>query len=69
MKHPVCAQCGSEMVVKTGIYGKFWGCMTWPKCDYTKSIRNRSYREDLEYEPQWGDSEDDWLENSWIPNH
>ena len=70
MKNPTCSKCGSEMRVKTGIYGKFWGCITWPRCDYTKSIP-RAPRNSLDYwtDPHWGpddfDERDPWLEVGW----
>jgi restriction system protein len=32
-----CPKCGSILVDRSGKYGKFIGCSTYPKCDYTKS--------------------------------
>ena len=34
----VCPICGSAMVSREGPYGKFWGCVKYPKC---KGIRKR----------------------------
>lgn len=31
-----CPNCGGELVVKKGKYGKFVGCFNYPKCKYTK---------------------------------
>ena len=31
-----CPECGSDLVVKTGRFGKFIACSNYPKCKYTK---------------------------------
>jgi len=31
-----CPECGEEMVVREGEYGKFWGCTGYPECDHTE---------------------------------
>lgn len=33
-----CPFCGSELVLRKGKYGQFWGCSTYPKCRFTKKI-------------------------------
>ncbi|MCE5300503.1 MAG: topoisomerase DNA-binding C4 zinc finger domain-containing protein [Spirochaetia bacterium] len=33
---PKCPQCGSEMKLREGSRGKFYGCSTFPKCKGTK---------------------------------
>lgn len=33
-----CAKCGSDMVIKTGRFGKFLACSNYPKCKNTKPI-------------------------------
>lgn len=33
-----CPQCQSELILRSGKYGKFWGCSDYPKCKYTKQI-------------------------------
>ncbi|MFN3692799.1 MAG: restriction endonuclease [Candidatus Paceibacteria bacterium] len=33
-----CPKCGSKLVEKSGKYGKFLGCITYPKCNYSKSL-------------------------------
>lgn len=30
-----CPYCGGEMRLKSGRYGKFWGCPNFPKCYFT----------------------------------
>ena len=30
-----CPRCKSELVERTGVYGKFLGCSSYPKCRYT----------------------------------
>jgi restriction system protein len=32
-----CPKCGSDLTERSGKYGKFYGCSTYPACDYTKS--------------------------------
>ncbi len=32
----MCPECGEEMVVRDGEYGKFWGCTGYPECDHTE---------------------------------
>lgn len=32
-----CRRCGSRMIKKTGEYGRFWGCSSYPRCGYTES--------------------------------
>ena len=31
-----CARCGSELVLRKGKFGQFYGCSSFPKCRYTK---------------------------------
>ena len=33
-----CPVCGSEMQLREGKYGTFWGCKRYPKCSGTKHI-------------------------------
>ncbi len=32
-----CSQCGEEMVLRDGKYGKFWGCKGYPDCKNTEN--------------------------------
>lgn len=34
-----CPFCGSELVLRCGKYGQFWGCSTYPKCKFTRPIK------------------------------
>ena len=35
----VCPECGSDLIIKTGKFGKFIACSNFPKCNYTKSMK------------------------------
>ncbi len=35
-----CPECGEELVEKSGRYGKFMGCKGYPRCKYTRPVRN-----------------------------
>lgn len=35
-----CPECGEEMVVREGKYGKFWGCTGYPDCDHTEKYED-----------------------------
>ena len=35
-----CPKCKGMLVMRDGIYGKFWGCNHYPECKYTKSIKS-----------------------------
>lgn len=45
---PKCPQCGSAMVLRSGVHGKFYGCLRFPKCRGT-----RNYEEKLPEELEW----------------
>lgn len=32
-----CPKCGSALKLRTGIYGEFWGCSSYPECRYTRN--------------------------------
>lgn len=36
----ICPKCGSELVARNGINGRFVGCSNYPKCKFTKNISN-----------------------------
>ena len=36
----ICPECGSKLIERNGKNGKFIGCSGFPKCKYTRSIRN-----------------------------
>lgn len=33
-----CPKCGNELVEKTGKFGQFLGCSTYPKCSFSESL-------------------------------
>ncbi|MCQ2435283.1 MAG: type I DNA topoisomerase [Clostridia bacterium] len=35
----VCEKCGAPLVIRDSRYGKFYACTAFPKCRYTKAIR------------------------------
>ena len=35
-----CPKCGSDLKVKLGMYGKFYGCSNYPKCTFTQSFND-----------------------------
>lgn len=32
----ICPRCGGQLILKTGQYGKFYGCSNYPKCKFIK---------------------------------
>ena len=36
--NPACPRCRNKMVRRTGRYGPFWGCSTYPRCKGTRNI-------------------------------
>jgi DNA topoisomerase-1 len=32
----ICPECGSKLVIRSGRYGQFYSCSTFPKCRYTR---------------------------------
>ncbi|MGJ7922203.1 restriction endonuclease [Neobacillus sp. LXY-4] len=34
----LCIKCGSEMVLRKGKRGEFYGCINFPKCRYTRNV-------------------------------
>lgn len=34
-----CPFCGSELILRKGKYGQFWGCSTYPKCKFTRAAK------------------------------
>lgn len=35
---PKCPKCGNAMKKRSGKFGEFWGCMSYPDCKYTRNI-------------------------------
>ena len=38
----ICKKCGNKLVLRKGPYGNFWGCVGYPKCDYTKNVNRQT---------------------------
>ncbi|TSC53234.1 MAG: DNA topoisomerase I [Parcubacteria group bacterium LiPW_39] len=36
----VCSKCGSPLVIRTSRFGKFYACLSFPKCRYTENLNN-----------------------------
>ena len=34
----ICPNCGGQLMVRKGRYGRFYGCSNYPKCRYTKNL-------------------------------
>ena len=37
-----CPRCGSPLKLRTGKFGDFWGCTSYPECKYTKDAGKKS---------------------------
>ena len=35
---PKCPKCGNVLRKRSGRYGDFWGCMSYPECRYTRNV-------------------------------
>jgi len=33
-----CPRCGNILRKRSGMYGEFWGCMSYPECKYTENV-------------------------------
>ena len=42
----LCPECGGELVIREGRYGKFISCSTYPKCKYTSRIGGDEQKEE-----------------------
>jgi len=36
----ICPKCGSKLIERIGIYGKFFGCAKYPYCKFKKELIN-----------------------------
>ncbi|MBR1440409.1 MAG: topoisomerase DNA-binding C4 zinc finger domain-containing protein, partial [Lachnospiraceae bacterium] len=34
----ICPVCGNDMKKRSGKFGTFWGCSSYPGCRYTENI-------------------------------
>jgi predicted RNA-binding Zn-ribbon protein involved in translation (DUF1610 family) len=39
IKSLTCPNCGGELVIRNGKYGKFYGCSNYPKCKFSRNIQ------------------------------
>lgn len=39
-----CPKCGNILKKRSGKFGEFWGCMSYPDCRYTENISSNSRR-------------------------
>lgn len=37
-----CPICGSNLVLRQGSYGQFWGCAAYPKCKFTRKFSHET---------------------------
>lgn len=37
-RRQICPNCNGELIIRKGNYGKFYGCVNFPKCKFSKSI-------------------------------
>jgi len=35
----MCPLCENKLQLRNGEYGKFWGCQSYPDCNFTKSFK------------------------------
>ncbi|WP_432361408.1 NERD domain-containing protein [Sporosarcina sp. UB5] len=40
VSQPACPKCNGQLALKTGRYGKFYGCSNYPGCRYTESVES-----------------------------
>jgi len=48
----LCPDCGGQMMSRTGQYGTFWGCRSYPQCRGTRDSQGRSKQERAEWKKQ-----------------
>lgn len=45
---PRCPQCGGRMVLRSGVHGRFYGCLNFPRCRGTRNY-SADVPEELEF--------------------
>lgn len=35
----ICPDCGGKLQERSGVYGRFLGCMNYPRCKYSRSVK------------------------------
>ncbi|WP_308687508.1 topoisomerase DNA-binding C4 zinc finger domain-containing protein, partial [uncultured Treponema sp.] len=38
VKNQICPKCGNELKLRSGKYGKFYGCSNYPYCKFTMKV-------------------------------
>jgi len=46
-----CPQCGGDLVIRNGRFGKFVSCSNFPKCRYTANLENKNEKKKEEAQP------------------
>lgn len=54
-----CPDCGGEMTPRSSQYGKFWGCVKYPRCKGTRDSEGLSKAERAEQKRKEGDYAED----------
>ncbi|OKY26252.1 type I DNA topoisomerase [Thalassotalea sp. PP2-459] len=44
-EYEVCPECGSELVIKKSKAGAFFGCSSYPSCEYTRPVHEQEKME------------------------
>lgn len=45
-EYEICPECGSELAIKNSKSGAFWGCVSYPSCEYTRPVVEQQKVED-----------------------
>lgn len=53
-----CPDCGGPMKPRTSQYGKFWGCINYPRCKGTRDSEGNSKKDKESDEDSEGDAFD-----------
>ena len=65
-----CPDCGSNMILRKGKFGSFYGCNAFPNCRGTRTNRDYSPKDyendDSRYEMGFADDD---LNDIWHPGH
>ncbi|MFX0206468.1 MAG: topoisomerase DNA-binding C4 zinc finger domain-containing protein [Candidatus Hodarchaeota archaeon] len=43
-KEKICPDCGNNLTIRSGRFGEFWGCKSYPSCRYTENISKEDSR-------------------------
>ena len=51
MTDEICPTCGNKLVIRSGRYGDFMACSTYPKCKFTKDLKEEEAKYEAVKEP------------------